>query len=90
MMKKRIRHKAVVGDSLKFSFKPSDPKVQKYIDELEATNLKLHEKLNKFKAENLSLKNQIKVLEEELEKERKIPKIRDFAAIAEKLRNNNQ
>ncbi len=73
---------------MNLSFKSSDPKVQKYIDELEATNFKLHDKLVKCQVENLSLKNQIKALKKRLEKEMKIPKIHDFVAIAGKLRNN--
>lgn len=59
-------------------FEPSDPNAKKYIANLASINEKLHSQLLKSQAENLSLKNRIKVLEKELEEERKEPKLSDL------------
>jgi hypothetical protein len=60
------------------AFQSSDPEAQKYIVELAAINEKLHTQLLKCKTENISLKNRVKVIEKELEKERKEPKLSDL------------
>lgn len=45
--------------------KSCNKEIQNYVVEIEKINLKLHRQIAKYQAENLSLKNKIKVLEEE-------------------------
>lgn len=59
---------------------PADSYTQEEIAELIAINHQLHKKALKYKMENRSLKEQIKVLEDELEEARKAPKVRDIIA----------
>ena len=54
--------------SLKTKLKAADPKIQSYVLALENENLKLQRQIGKHQAENLTLNNRIKALEEDLEK----------------------
>lgn len=54
--------------SLRTKPKSADPKIQKYVFALEKENLKLQRQIAKYQAENVTLNNRIKVLEEDLEK----------------------
>lgn len=67
-------------NSEELSFETSDPEAKKYVANLATINEKLHSQLLKCQAENLSLKNRIKVLERELEEEREKPKLSDIVA----------
>jgi len=45
--------------------KACDPEIQRYVSALEAENLKLNKQIAKYRAQETSLRNQIKILEDE-------------------------
>lgn len=80
----------MVKKSSKFSSKSANSHAAKReITALKAKNLQLLKQLDKCKAENTALKNQIIILEEKLDKEKQKPKYEDvvkqFARIQEKF-----
>lgn len=54
--------------SLRTKLKAADPEIQNYVFALEKGNLKLQRQIAKHQAENVTLNNRVKVLEEDLEK----------------------
>ena len=54
--------------SLRTKLKAAVPEIQSYVLALEKANLKLQRRIAKHQAENVTLNNRIKVLEEDLEK----------------------
>ena len=60
------------------NLKPSYAELEELMAEYDRANLKLHRELVKRKSNELSLKNRIKVLEDELEEEKRTPKVRDL------------
>jgi len=53
---------------LRTKLKAADPEIQSYVIALEKENLKLQRQIGKHQAENVTLNNRIKALEEDLEK----------------------
>ena len=56
---------------------------------LKSKNLQLLKKLDKCKAENMALKNQISILEEKLEKEKQKPKYEDVTKVFARIEKDN-
>jgi hypothetical protein len=54
--------------SLRMKLKAADPEIQNYVLALEKKNLKLQRQIGKHQAENVTLNNRIRVLEEDLKK----------------------
>jgi predicted RNase H-like nuclease (RuvC/YqgF family) len=58
--------------SLRAKLKSAEREIQHYVAALEAENLKLHRKIGRLQADNTSLKNEVKVLVEENEENKRI------------------
>jgi hypothetical protein len=56
--------------SLRTKLRVADPKIQSYVIALEKENLKLQRQIGKHQAENVTLNNRIKALEEYFEKKK--------------------
>ena len=61
---------------------------QEELAELTAINRKLHKQIIKYKMENVSLKERIAALEDELEERKKIPKFYDTMQKFAKVKEN--
>ncbi|MCX5808206.1 MAG: hypothetical protein NTX36_02330 [Proteobacteria bacterium] len=67
-------------ESIDDTLKTCDPEIQHYIAALTAENEKLVRKNAKCEAEKITLQNRIKLLDEQIEEEKKKPKLCDFIA----------
>ena len=68
---------------------PLKSDLQEKFAELDAINIKLHSQLIKCQMENQSLKNRIKALEQELENEKKIPKVSNIQDTIARITKKN-